>query len=328
MTTTTAIAATIRLEHSEPFDWPAMLNFFRARAIPGVEVVDGDHYARTIEIEGRAGTVEVRVAPDGGGLEARIRFAGSPPLEAIVARLRRVFDLDADPRAIASHLRADDRLRPLVDARLGLRVPGAWDGFEMAARAILGQQITVVGARQLAGKLVAEHGRAAEIDGQPGLTSLFPRPEMLAGVEVRLGMPGARARSLATLARAATEEPRLFEPTPDLESSVARLKELPGIGEWTAQYIALRALHHPDAFPAADVGLLRAMTPPGGPRPTPFALLARADAWRPFRAYAAQHLWASLGRPARFPPTDATARIPADDVDESEHRTSELAAGG
>jgi AraC family transcriptional regulator of adaptative response / DNA-3-methyladenine glycosylase II len=173
-------------------------------------------------------------------------------------------------------------------------VPGAWDGFELAVRAVLGQQITVTAARQLAGRLVAAHGeRSAPADGG-GLTTVFPSPARLAAADpASFGMPRARASALIALAASAAADARLFEPDQDLDGAVARLRALPGIGEWTAQYIALRALREPDAFPAADIGLLRAMTGADGVRPTPAALLARAESWRPWRAYAAQHLWTS-----------------------------------
>jgi AraC family transcriptional regulator of adaptative response / DNA-3-methyladenine glycosylase II len=209
--------------------------------------------------------------------------------------VRRVFDLGADVAAIAAHLAQDPCLAPLVAARPGLRVPGAWDGFELAARAILGQQITVTAARRLAAKLVAAHGEPLRGDApaSAGLTTVFPRPERLAGADLAatLGMPRARGAALATLAAAAAADPRLLHPDEDPTTAVTRLRALPGVGEWTAQYVALRALRHPDALPAADIGLLRAMSGPDGSRPTAAALLAHAERWRPWRAYAAQHLW-------------------------------------
>jgi len=161
---------------------------------------------------------------------------------------------------------------------------------------VLGQQITVGAARRLAGDLVARYGErlTPAADPAPGLTTVFPRAERLATANLaRLGMPRARGAALSAVARAAASDPTLFRPDRHLESGVARLRVLPGIGEWTAQYIALRALRDPDAFPAADLGLLHAMTGPDGTRPTAAALLARAEAWRPWRAYAAQHLWTS-----------------------------------
>ena len=290
-----ADAAGIRLtlSYAPPYDWAAIAGFLAARAIAGVEVVTADRYRRTIEIDGRQGTVDVTPVPGRDALAATIRCPSVRALPAIIARLRRVFDLAADVGTIGAQLAEDPVLARLVAARPGLRVPGAWDGFELAVRAILGQQITVVAARQLAGKLVAAYGEPlADPDG--GLAATFPRPERLAAADLAsLGMPRARAASLSALAAAAASDPRLFHPDQDPGAAVARLRALPGIGEWTAQYVAMRALREPDAFPAADVGLLRAMAGADGTRPTPAALLARAEAWRPWRAYAAQHLWTS-----------------------------------
>ncbi len=287
---------TLRLSYAPPYDWPAMIGFLAGRAIPGVEVVTPDRYRRTIELDGHHGTIEVTPVMGRHAVAVTIRFPSVKALPAIVARVRRVFDLGADVRAIAARLAEDPCLAPLVAARPGLRVPGAWDGFELAVRAVLGQQITVTAARRLAGKLVAAYGEPLPPAGHfmPGLTTLFPHPGRLVGAELaKLGIPGARAVALSGLAAAAASQPRLFHPDGDLDAAVARLRALPGIGPWTAQYIAMRALRDPDAFPAADIGLLRATAGADGVRPTAAALLSRAEKWRPWRAYAAQHLWTS-----------------------------------
>lgn len=286
----------IRLAYRPPYDWDAMLAFLEARALPGVErVVDG-RYVRTIEVDGRHGVVGVG-ADRGDALRATISVPVLSALPAIVARLRRVFDLTAEPGAIAAHLAEDPTLAPLVRARPGLRVPGAWDGFELAVRAVLGQQVSVAAAVGLAGRLVAAYGRplaGVETD-VPGLTHVFPRPDRLAGVDfAALAMPRQRKAALAALATAAAARPRLFEAGRDLDHAVSAWRELPGIGEWTAQYVAMRALGEPDAFPARDAGLLRALGARDGRRVTPAELVARAEAWRPWRAYAVLHLWASL----------------------------------
>jgi AraC family transcriptional regulator of adaptative response / DNA-3-methyladenine glycosylase II len=283
---------TLALPYAPPYDWAAMLAFLGARAIPGVEHVADGRYCRTIAIEG---WVEVAPVIDRAALRATIRFPSLKALPSIVARLRRVLDLNADIRAIAAHLAADLSLAPLVAARPGLRVPGAWDGFELAVRAVLGQQITVSAATGLAGKLVRAHGTPLALaDAPAGLTHAFPRPETVAKADLAaLGMPGARAKALSALAAMTAADPQLFAAGRELEETIARLRELPGIGEWTAQYIAMRGLREPDAFPAADIGLLRAMEDETGRRPTPAELLARAEAWRPWRAYAALHLWAA-----------------------------------
>ncbi len=299
-----AVAApiTLRLSYAPPYDWDAMIEFLAARAIAGVEVVTPTAYRRTIALDGRHGTIEVTPAAGRPALAVTIRFPNVRALPLIIARIRRLFDLAADVAAITTQLAEDPRLASLVAARPGLRVPGAWDGFELAVRAVLGQQITVVAARRLAAKLVAVHGEPLAVPDEPGgLTAVFPTPEHLAAVDLAtLGMPRARAATLSALARRVAADPRLFDREPDLDAAVARLRALPGVGEWTAQYIAMRALREPDAFPAADVGLLRAMVGPDGRRPSAGALLDVAEGWRPWRAYAAQHLWTS-GAPSALP---------------------------
>ncbi len=287
----------LALPFRPPYDWPAMLGFLAARAIPGSETVTGARYLRSIELDGRPGTIAIGPGGDGTSLAAAICFPVPSALPEILARLRRLFDLAADPAAIAAHLAADPAMAPLVRARPGLRVPGAWDGFELAVRGILGQQITVAAATRLAGKLVAAYGTPldAELAGGhlgAGLTHIFPRPERLVGADLAaLGMPGSRARTLTHLAAAAAADPLLFAGDAGLEEAVAKLRSLPGIGDWTARYIAMRALREPDAFPTGDIGLLRALADAAGRRPTARELAARAEAWRPWRAYAALHLW-------------------------------------
>jgi AraC family transcriptional regulator, regulatory protein of adaptative response / DNA-3-methyladenine glycosylase II len=280
------------LRYQPPYDWPIMLAFLERRAIPGIERVSGGSYARTIELDGVQGILSVRPG-DANTLKAAIRFPKLSALPAIIARLRRVFDLAADPLAIAAHLAEDPWLAPLVAARPGLRVPGAWDGFELALRAVLGQQITVTGAARLAGRLVAAYGKALPTpDG--ALTHTFPPPEVIAAADLSsLGMPKSRAATLSAVAAALVADPELLSVTRGLEEAVQKLRTIRGIGEWTAQYIALRQLREPDAFPAADLGLIRALADVDGKRPAESEVLARAEKWRPWRAYAAQHLWAA-----------------------------------
>jgi AraC family transcriptional regulator of adaptative response / DNA-3-methyladenine glycosylase II len=287
---------TLSLSYASPYDWASMIKFLAARAILGIEVVEPDRYRRTIDIKGRHGTIEVTPARARDALAATIRFPDPHALPTIVRRIRRLFDLGADVGAIAAHLAADPALATLVRARPGLRVPGGWDGFELAVRAILGQQITVQGARGLLGRLVEAHAEPMHGgDDIPGLTAVFPTAVHLARSDLtHLGMPRARAAAISGLAARSAADPDLFQHDTSLDAAIARLCKLPGVGEWTAHYIALRAMREPDAFPATDVGLLRAMTASDGQRPTPAALLERAEAWRPWRAYAAQHLWSSL----------------------------------
>lgn len=285
-------AVTVKLGFRPPYDWEAMLSFLRARAIPGIEVVSDGSYRRTIAIGSDRGVVVVEPA-EKHCLKATVRVGNLRSLPAIIARIRRVFDLAADPVAIGAHLSRDAALAPFVAARPGLRVPGAWDGFELAVRAILGQQITVAAATRLAGQLAARFGeKITTFD--PGLTHVFPTPQQLAEADLSvIGMPNPRRLALSALAATVAADPNIFGPRRSLDEAITQLRSLAGIGEWTAQYIAMRELREPDAFPAADIGLLRAMRDRNGVRPSPAALLAQAEQWRPWRAYAALHLWAS-----------------------------------
>lgn len=302
-------ALSVRLPYRPPYDWDAMLSFLRMRAIPGVELVSDNVYRRTIAIADVCGVISVAPA-DKNRVDVSVRFPDMAALPQIIARVRRVFDLAADPDTIGAHLSLDPTLAPLVAARPGLRVPGAWDGFELAVRAIFGQQITVPAATKLLGRLVEAHGvRLPATTGDvEGLSHLFPSAARLAGADLAgLGMPRARAMAVTSLARAIAADPTIFSRGASLEEAIAKLRSLPGIGEWTAQYIAMRELREPDAFPAADIGLLRAMATADGRRPSPAELLSRAMRWRPWRAYAALHLWAAgIRHPA--PSEDAHER--------------------
>lgn len=291
-TTPAGSAVTLGLGYKSPYDWEAMLAFLRLRAIPGVERAGNDDWTRAIDIGGRAGWVTVSHDPDRRRLVARLTLPDWKALPSVVARLRRLFDLAADPSLIAPALGEDARLKPLVAARPGLRVPGCWDGFELAVRAILGQQISVSAAIALAGKITEAHGVAIPAGAAPeGLTRLFPTAQALAKAEIG-GMPRSRAAAINALAQSALENPRLFDREASLEDSLAKLKALKGVGDWTAHYIAMRALREPDAFPAADIGLMRALDHGAG-RPDAATLEDWSQVWRPWRAYAAQHLWTS-----------------------------------
>lgn len=287
-----------------------MIQYFAPRAIPGVECVEDARYLRSFALDDARGFVEVRPAPrDEPRLHARVVSSRAHALDAVAARLRRVFDLDADAAAIDAHLARDALLAPLVAARAGVRVTGGWSDFELAVRAVLGQQITLAGARRLAGELVTAFGEPLdeELTAASGgtLTCVFPGPADLAHADVAaaLAMPRARAQTIATVARALLDDPRLLEAGQSLREPIARLSALRGIGDWSANYIAMRAMKESDAFPASDVVLLRAVARLTGERPTPKALLARAEGWRPWRAYAAVRLWSDE--------SDARARMAA-----------------
>ena len=284
------------LRYRPPYDWDSILRFLNDRAIPGVEIVTNSKYLRAVEIDGKAGSIEVSHEPKKQSLHVRILFPHVRAFPAIVARVRRQFDIGADIETIDAHLSNDPMLAPLVTRRPGLRAPGGWDGFELAVRAVLGQQISVIAARTLAAKLVALHGkpvpRAYAL--HPGLTHVFPAARQLAEVDsLGLGMPSSRLATLKAVAQAAVADPNLFRPKRNIDDTIQRLRNIRGIGEWTAQYIALRAIREMDAFPATDVGLLRgAAAIDSTIARNSTLLLSRAETWRPWRAYAAQHLWA------------------------------------
>ncbi len=290
-------AIRLTLSYRPPYDWEAMVAFLEPRAIAGVEVISAARYARTIRLGEAAGAVAV--APRAGDrMEVAVHFPRLAALPSILARVRRLFDLAADPRAINGHLAGDPLLAPLITARPGLRVPGAWDGFELAVRAVLGQQITIAAATRLAGRLAERHGAplAGEaVGGIDGLERLFPTAADIADADLTaFGMPRSRGASLNAIAKATRDDPGLLAPRGELGTAIQRLRAVRGVGDWTAHYIAMRQLREPDAFPAADVGLMRAVERLTGARPTAAELLARAERWRPWRAYAALHLWTFL----------------------------------
>ena len=283
----------VLLAYQPPYDWPAMLGFLSARAITGLETVLDGVYSRSIGLNGACGTFSIQPAT-ADALELTLDFPEPGAVPAVVASVRRMFDLDADLSTMHRHLAVDPLLARLIAERPGLRVPGAWDGLELAIRAVLGQQITVVAAIRLAGKLVAQYGTPFH-SGVTGVTHVFPQAGVLAGADLAaLGMPKSRGRTLSGVAQALLDDPRLFEP--GREGGVARLLALHGIGDWTAQYIALRQLREMDGFPNGDVGLINALAALEGGPVTARQLLARAETWRPFRGYAAQLLWTSLSR--------------------------------
>ena len=288
---------TLRLGYRPPYDFKAMLAFLRGRALPGVEVVDERSYARVIAASDADATATpgwLRVSAWPGGEHAlKLELHGVPPVRLIeiVDRLRRMFDLDADPRAITTALSASPRLKPLLRRYPGLRLPSGWDGFEIAVRAVIGQQVSVAAARTVTARLAQRFGRALPAAFAPGLEHLFPTPAALADADLTaIGLTRARADTIRSVARALLDGRVDFRPERTLDDFVARWQALPGIGPWTAQYIALRALGHPDAFPAEDLVLQRAAGGDGN-RLSAKALRAQAEAWRPWRAYAVIALW-------------------------------------
>ena len=291
----TAVAADrlrLVLAYRPPLDWDAMLRFLAARAIPGVECVTGAAYQRTVGVGEHRGWLSVSPVANRNLLAVDLATELAPALPSILVRLRNLFDLDARPDVIAGQLALDPLLAPLVERQPGLRVPGAFDSFELAQRAILGQQVSVRGASTLAGRFAERFGEAIETP-LACLNRIAPTAESLSAVRrttlAGLGLPSARAESLRNLARVVAHREIDLEPGVDPTAVVARLVELPGIGRWTAEYIAMRALRWPDAFPVGDLGLVKASRLKSAK-----SLETAAERWRPWRAYAAMHLWESL----------------------------------
>ncbi len=289
----------LRLAYRPPLAWREFLGYLAGRVVPGVEWVSPgmDRYARTVRVGERVGWVSVRKSSREPFLTVELPTVFADALFTILGRLRALFDLDANPTVIDAHLAADPVLAGSVRAHPGLRVPGAWDMFELAVRAVLGQQISVRGATTLAGRLAARYGEPLETPFAY-LQRLAPTPATLALADendlAALGMFGAKARTIRDLAAAAVRGELNFGLTTTDRDVIERLCRIHGIGEWTAQYVAMRALRFPDAFPAADLGLRKALADSTGKLPSETALLTRASAWRPWRAYAAVHLWQTL----------------------------------
>ncbi len=279
-----------RLRYRPPYDWNGLLQFLQPRATPGVEQVSDGVYRRTIAYRGGSGFFEVSQDPDGHGLSVKVQFGDPKALFFIIERIRTMFDLNADSTTIAKMLMVDPFLASNVKANPGLRVPGCWNGFEMGVRAILGQQVTVAGATTLAGRLAARFGTT--FPGANGLTHLFPEPAALAEADVAsVGLPRLRARTIQDFARSVAKNEISFEGVIDSAAFLQRLCRIRGLGKWTAQYIAMRTLGDPDAFPSGDLGLRRELN-----LSTDRELEQRAELWRPWRAYAAMYVWTGAGQ--------------------------------
>ena len=281
-------ALAFELAYRPPYDWDAMLEFLGSRAIEGIESASRDAYARSVAVVHRGttyvGRIEVRRASRRPALRVSVSPSLAAAIPAVLSRVKHAFDLACEPDVVAA------ALGKLAAARPGLRVPGAFDGFEMAARAVVGQQISVRAARTMLGRIVRTFGDALPAESGTDPLRLFPAPERIAALAAEdlmgLGMTRARSRTLIGLAAALASGEIRLEPESDVDATVARLTALPGIGPWTANYIAMRALRWPDAFLASDLGVLKAM---GETKPA--RALRQSEAWRPWRSYAVIHLW-------------------------------------
>jgi AraC family transcriptional regulator of adaptative response / DNA-3-methyladenine glycosylase II len=277
----------VELELREPFHADAMLRYLAARAVPGIEEVDGRTYRRSLRLPGGAAVAELALAD--GAVGCRLWLEDSRDAAAAVERCRRLLDLDADPAAIAEHFADNALIGPLVRSAPGLRLPGTVDGAELAVRAVLGQQVSLAAARTAAGRLVDEHGERVAV-ARGAVTSLFPTPAALAALDpARLAMPRARAQALVALAGAVADGELRLDPSAGRDEALARLHAIRGIGAWTAGYVAMRALGDRDVFLLGDLGVRAALQRLGAP-----AAPEVGEPWRPLRSYACQHLWQSL----------------------------------
>lgn len=284
-----------QLPYQAPLAWAALQAHHAARAIPGVEMVEPASYRRLLRTEVGGCVMEVRDQPGRAALLLTLETLDPGLAESVVARVHHVFDPLLDTRMLERELGTrDPALAPLLARHPGLRPPAGWSPFEIVVRAVLGQQVTVAHARTLAARLVKACAGSTRVPHPPpGLTHFFPKPEQVLAVDLSLlPMPEARRRTLRTVARLVIEEPRLLDSAQELQQALEAWCAIPGIGPWTAHYIALRGLRLPDAFPASDAGLLRAARSLDLAHDAR-ALEARAQRWRPWRAHVAQHLWSA-----------------------------------
>lgn len=301
----------LHLPYIAPWSWTQFHQHFALRLLPGVEALDANRYSRTVRMDGSVGWISVRPLPDQDAIELTMSDSLHEHAPTLVSHVRKMFDLDIDPAAVARHFIDDPQLGPLVVANPGLRLPSAFDPFEQAVRAIIGQQVTVKAAvtitRRLTERLGGELPRSTASKAA-GLLTLFPSPEAIAQAQLdNIGMPGKRVATLQRLSAAVAEGALELHVQDGADELVRRLCMLPGIGQWTAEYIALRGFGEADAFPAADLGLLKAPLW-GSEGITAKQLLARSQAWRPWRAYAAVHIWQNYGVTAGQTRPDEKAR--------------------
>lgn len=298
-TPTISRSVQIRLPYRPPLDWRAMLSYLQTRAIPGVEQLSADTYARTITLGGAAGVISVRFCHDSHSALLTMPASYIRKLYQIVERVRIMFDLMASSSEIESALSADPLLKECIARHPGIRVPVAWDGFEVGVRAILGQQVSVKGATTLVARLAQRCGSHYLATRPDNLTHIFPCAEQILATSLDgLGITTRRIAAIKALAAAVHAGELRFDGSMSTAQFVERSTQIPGIGPWTAQYIALRALNDPDAFPHADLILLRAAAQPGETL-SARQLLERSQAWRPWRAYVVMLLWREYAQQKR-----------------------------
>ncbi|ASP48479.1 DNA-3-methyladenine glycosylase 2 family protein [Cognaticolwellia beringensis] len=288
---------TILLPYKAPFDWPLMLNFFRSRKMSNIEDISTEHYFRTVELENCRGWIKVTHHQDKSALNLTVKLTDYSYLHQIIARVRRMFDLDADMQLIHQHLITHPKLASVIEQFPGLRLPGCWDIFEFSIRAILGQQISVKGATTLAQRIAEKYGETAVDIEQPeniSVSKYFPSVAALINIDYQeIGLTRSRIATLQTWVAYFQEHDTVFAKGLTIEELEVKLTELKGIGPWTVNYIGMRGLSDPDAFPSADLGIIKALTI-DEVKPKNKDILALAEKWQPWRAYAAIYLWQSL----------------------------------
>jgi AraC family transcriptional regulator of adaptative response / DNA-3-methyladenine glycosylase II len=284
----------LQLPFRPPMEWDALLGYLEARRTRGVEVIENNSYCRSIRPGKNRGLILVSPAEGKACLELTVQTGSTDRLMGIVQRVRRIFDLGADPLFIDTHLSKDPGLSSVISTFPGLRIPGCWDNFELAVRTVIGQQVSISAANTIMARLVQRFGTPVDNPAVSGITHLFPLPPVLAGADLTgIGLPGKRAAALSILAAKVANKEIVLEGAVNTGELKRRLLEIPGIGQWTVEYIAMRALREPDAFPGSDMALKRELLELDrriSEQPVRMST-KRPDLWRPWRAYAAMYLW-------------------------------------
>ncbi|MBL4895043.1 MAG: DNA-3-methyladenine glycosylase 2 family protein [Emcibacter sp.] len=284
---------TLKMSYSGPYNWQNILNYLGPRAIPGVEHIHKGCYSRTFHLNGKVGSFTVAPQTTAPLLSVTLHTDDITAIPLILSRIRNLFDLDTNIAVVNDHLSQHAALKPSIENNPGHRLIGAWDPFELTVRAILGQQVSVAAATTLTGRLTTRHGLPSGLSCE-GLKYIFPSPEILADADLSgLGITGNRMKAIQHLARTVADDPAFFQHPTNLPDFITHMCALPGIGPWTANYVAMRAMREADAFPSADLVLQKRLQKKNHKRPTAKELDVMSEDWRPWRAYAAMLLWAS-----------------------------------
>ncbi len=283
---------TLNLPYKSPFHWEAVLDYFHGRAIPGVEVIHNSAYSRAVEIDGHISFIRIKPSHRESHLAVTFYELPNQQLSSAEVRVRDMFDLDAEPLSISSHLSKDPYLASIISRYPGLRLLGCWDAFELSVRAVIGQQVTLKAASTILGRLTHRFGQPISKPPIPWITHVFPGADVLAQTRITgLGIPGKRAEALKHLAEKVRSRCILFDGSMDVDHVVHRLREIPGIGPWTTDYISMRGMRDPDAFPQTDLVIKKILERLKNNENPGTDINRRINSWRPWRAYAAMYLW-------------------------------------